>query len=237
MASSIETRIETFITEHELDPELKEEVQELIIGCIETMFKHLYSIPLSVAEETTKAKKVLKADKIEDPSTVENLEELRNCTTGVLNQYCRDHKLKIGGTKKEIMDRVWRHIQGEGSDEDKGRGGKVKKEKKVADKHICSGFKTDGSPCQLSGTEDKGECWFCYKHITDADKFLEASTKKSQAGPSNSATSAKKKGKKKVTSEAEETEEDEESVPVPVSRKNKGKKPIVVEELVSEDEE
>ena len=231
MASSIETRIETFITEHELDPELKEEVQELIIGCIETMFKHLYSIPLVVAEETAKAKKVLKADKIEDPSTVENLEELRNCTTGVLNQYCRDHKLKIGGTKKEIMDRVWRHIQGEGSDEDKGRGGKVKKEKKVADKHICSGFKTDGSPCQLSGTEDKGDCWFCYKHITDADKFLEAIKKKGQPEGSSST----KKKSKKVSED-----EDEDDIPAPVIRKSKGKKPVVqveeVEELESEEE-
>jgi hypothetical protein len=225
MASSIETRIETFLTEHELDTDLKEEVQELIIGCIETMFKHLYSIPL-VAEETTKAKKVLKADKVEDPSSVENAEELRNCTTGILNQYCRDHKLKIGGTKKEIMDRVWRHIQGEGSDEDKGRGGKVKKEKKVAEKHVCSGFKTDGSPCQLSGTEDKGECWFCYKHITDADN------------KGQSSTSVKKKSKKVAEVL---TEEDEESVPVPISRKNKGKKPMVakeeVVELESEDEE
>jgi hypothetical protein len=233
MASSIETRIETFLTEHELDTDLKEEVQELIIGCIETMFKHLYNIPLVVPEETAKAKKVLKADKVEDPSSVENLEELRNCTTGILNQYCRDHKLKIGGTKKEIMDRVWRHIQGEGSDEDKGRGGKVKKEKKVAEKHVCSGFKTDGSPCQLSGTEDKGDCWFCYKHITDADKFLEGIANKGQ-----SSTSVKKKGKKVAEVL---TEEDEESVPVPVSRKNKGKKPIVAKEeimeLESEDEE
>ena len=221
MSSSIETRIDTFIQEHNLDPDMKEEIQELCIGCIETMFKHLFSSQLS-PEENTKTKKVLKAEKLEDPATAETIEELRNCTTGILNLYCRDKNLKIGGNKKELMDRVWRHIQGDSSDDDKGRGSKAKKEKKIAEKHICSGFKTDGSPCALSGTEDKGDCWFCYKHITDADKFLEAIKKKAQPEGSSS---TKKKSKKP------EPESEDEDVPAPIIRKSKKKVAVPVEEV------
>ena len=188
MSSSIENRVDSFIVDHEIDPDMKDDLQELVIGCIEDMFKHLFPLPFNSVpppSDAKKQKKVLKADKVEDPSTVESIEELRNCTTSVLNQYCRDKNLKIGGNKKEIMDRVWRHIQGESSDEDKSSRGKPKKDKKVSEKHVCSGVKTDGSPCQISGTEEYEGCFFCYKHITDADKFMEITKKKSEPGPSS----------------------------------------------------
>jgi hypothetical protein len=240
MATSIETIIDSFIAEHELDPELKEDIQNLTMGCIEVMFKHLYNIPLPVSTSTgntgDKAKKVLKAEKVEDPSSVESIEELRNCTTSVLNQYCRDQNLKIGGNKRELMDRVWRHIQGESSDDDKSSRGKPKKEKKVAEKHVCSGFKTDGTPCQISGTEEYENCFFCYKHITDASKFLE----KKNSGASSSGSSSKPK-KSKKQEPVEELEDDEDIPTPPPSRKNKSKTPAPkqkepVEELESEEE-
>ena len=229
MSASIETRVDAFIQEHELDTDIKEDVQNLVIGCIEDMFKTLFNVPIPVQEDPKKTKKVLKADKIEDPATVESIEELRNCTTGILNQYCRDHNLKIGGNKKEIMDRVWRHIQGESSDEDKSSRGKPKKEKRIAEKHVCSGFKLDGTPCQISGTEEKDGCFFCYKHIADADKFIGAQKK--------GESSTKKKSKK-----VESDDEDDETPAPPPSRKAKGKKAVIApvpqetEELESEEE-
>jgi hypothetical protein len=229
MSSSTQQRVDAFIESHELDPDMSNDLQELIIGCISDMFKHLFPVPFDIPEQKEKkAKKVLKAEKVDDPSTVESIEELNNCTTGVLNQYCREKSLKIGGNKKELKDRVWRHLQGESSDEDKSSRGKPKKEKKVSEKHICLGFKLDGSPCQISGTEEKDGCFFCYKHISDADKWIEAHQKK----PKSKASGSKSK---KEESDDEHDEDDEPPPPPPPSKKGKAKKPEPKEELSEEE--
>ncbi len=172
--ASIESRIDTFIAEHEIDPLMKDDICELVTGCMNDLFKHVFNQPVPETEAKPKAKKVLKADKVEDPTTCESLEELRNCTTGILNQFCKEKGLKMGGTKKDIMDRVWRFMQGESSDEDKSTRGKGKKEKVVPEKHACSGTNSAGTACGSSGTEEFGGCYFCWRHITDAQKFLDA---------------------------------------------------------------
>ena len=168
--SSIESRIDEFIAFHNIDPDMKDDISEMITGCMSDLFKQVFSQP--VPESATKAKKVLKSEKVEDPATCEALEDLRNCTTGVLNQFCKGHNLKVGGNKKELMDRVWRHLQGESSDEDQGR--KPKAGKKVPEKHACYGTNAAGAPCGLSGSEEFGCHHFCFRHITDAQKFLVA---------------------------------------------------------------
>ena len=167
--SSIESRIDEFIAFHEIDHDMKDDISELITGCMSDLFKQVFSQPVP---ETTKAKKVLKAEKVEDPATCEALEDLRNCTTGILNQFCKGHNLKVGGNKKELMDRVWRHIQGESSDEDHGR--KPKAVKIVPEKHACYGTNAAGAPCGLSGSEEINGHHFCFRHIADAQKFLVA---------------------------------------------------------------
>ncbi len=68
-----------------------------------------------------KAKRVLKAEKIEDPATCETQEQLGFCTVIALNQFCKDYVLRKGGSKKELIDRIWRHLQGESTDDDQGR--------------------------------------------------------------------------------------------------------------------
>jgi len=166
--SSIESRIDEFIAFHEIDPEMKDDISELITGCMSDLFKQVFSQP--VPESATKAKKVLKAEKVEDPATCETLEDLRNCTTGVLNQFCKGHNLKVGGNKKELMDRVWRHLQGESSDQDSVK--KPKAEKVVPEKNVCSGNNIAGAPCGVPGTEEFEGYHFCWRHITDANKFL-----------------------------------------------------------------
>ena len=172
--ASIESRIDAFIVEHEIDPLMKDDICTLVTGCMEDLFKHVFNQPVPETESKPKTKKVLKADKVEDPATCETFEELRNCTTGVLNQFCKDKGLKMGGTKKDIMDRVWRHIQGESSDEDKSTRGKGKTAKVVPEKHACSGTNSAGTACGSSGTEEFDGCYFCWRHITDAQKFVDA---------------------------------------------------------------
>jgi hypothetical protein len=128
----------------------------------------------NIRNTINKTKKVLKSEKIEDPSSCETYDGLRNCTTGVLNQFCKDKALKIGGNKKDLMDRVWRHIQGETSDEDKSVRNKPKSEKKVPEKHACCGTNTQGVPCGVSATEIFNGHHFCWRHITDAQKTIVA---------------------------------------------------------------
>ena len=212
--SSIEMIIDSFITEQKLDPKIKLPMIDCYQLCISTAAKLLISEIPTETETKTKAVKVLKADKIEDPSTVQSLEELRNCTTGILNQFCKDNFLKVGGNKKEIMDRVWRHLQGSGSDEDKSSRSKPKKEKKKDEKHECSGCNAKGAPCAVNGTEQHGQYWFCWRHITEADQFLNKKVAATSSSAKEEAVTSKKSVKKMVKQIEEpelETETEEEA--------------------------
>jgi len=44
----------------------------------------------------------------------------------------------------------------------------------VPEKHACYGTNAAGAPCGLSGSEEFGGHHFCFRHITDAQKFLVA---------------------------------------------------------------
>jgi SAP domain-containing new25 len=224
--ASIESRINAFIAEHELDADIKDEICVLVTGCMEDLFKHVFTQAVPETE-TKKAKKVLKADKVEDPASCENIEDLRNCTTGVLNQFCKDHGLKVGGTKKELMDRVWRHIQGESSDEDKSSRNKPKTAKKVPEKHACCGTNIAGAACGSSGTEEFGGHFFCWRHIEDAQKFVDAIDKQA---PKTKEDAPEPVAKKTKASKAPKPETD--------PKKSKGKGPAKKEqELVTEGSE
>ena len=221
--ASIESRIDNFIAEHELDTDIKDSLCALITDAMGDLFKHVFKqpVPAEATGTATKAKKVLKSEKIEDPTTCETHEELRNCTTGVLNQFCKDNGLKVGGNKKEIMDRVWRHMQGESSDEDKSTRSKAKVEKKTVEKHVCSGNNIAGVPCGSSGTEEFDGCHFCWRHISDAQKFIDAKKPAKPAAAAANASEPVAKPKAKVPKASPAT-------------KAKGKKPA--EELVTEEE-
>jgi hypothetical protein len=171
--ASLQTLVETFCVEHELDPDMSDEIRVLVVKCFEYTYSHMFNVPIPETEDK-KAKKVLKSEKIDNPSECTSLDELDKCTTGTLNQYCSDHELKKGGTKKELKNRVWRHMQGEASDEDKSSRSKAKKEKKVPEKHVCEGTNASGMPCNSSGTEDYEGCYFCWRHFSDAQKFIDA---------------------------------------------------------------
>ena len=222
--ASIESRIDAFIADNELDKDIKDPLCALITEAMGDLFKHVFNQPVPTETETTKSKKVLKADKVEDPTTCETQDELRNCTTGVLNQFCKDNGLKVGGNKKEIMDRVWRHMQGESSDDDKSTRNKPKAAKKVPEKHVCAGNNIAGVPCGSSGTEEFDGCYFCWRHISDAQKFIDAKKPKAAAAPANAPESvAKPKAKAPKAS--------------PAQPKKGKKKEEPKEELVTEDDD
>jgi hypothetical protein len=209
--------ISEFITEHELDEEIWEPMTQLFSKCMEAhaLFILKEKIPTFAPKEKKESNKASKEDKIEDPSTVETRDELRNCNTTVLNEYCKTNGLKVGGNKPQIMDRVWRHIQGESSDEDKSPKSKPKKEKVVPVKHTCFGKNAKGAPCSISGTEEVDGCWFCFRHIKDAAEIIAKSVepepeKKPKAAKKSKETEPKKKAVKEIVEEVEEDEEEDE---------------------------
>lgn len=209
--------INQFIVEHELDADIYDSMTELFTKCMELHARFVINEP--VPEKAKKdSVKASKADKIEDPTVAQSRDELRNCTTGVLNEFCKTTGLKVGGNKKEIMDRVWRHIQGESSDDDKSPKSKPKKVKVVAEKHACFGCNAKGAPCAIAATEEVETQWFCWRHVSEASDIIAS---KNQA-PAASESSKSAKTKKKVVVADESGDEN----PEPEVKKGKVKKAV-----------
>ena len=222
--ASIETYIEEFIAEHELDSDdIKEPITDLINKCLGALFKHLYAeqIPENAPVKKTVAasNKAKKDEKIEDPTQCEKLEDLRNCTTGILNQFSKDNGLKVGGNKKELMDRVWRFLQGTGSDDDQSPRSKPKKVKAAPEKHLCFGCNAKGAPCAMVATEEHGDHWFCWRHIASAAEIIE------------------KKSDNEASEPETEPEKPKKTKKVPAAEPEKPKKSKKKVELVESDEE
>jgi len=199
--SSLEEVVNEFIAEHELDADMKDPLCGLYNKLNEVLFKHLYSdkTPVSEPKKEKKSQKVLKADKLEDPATAESEEQLAKCTTGILNTFCRENSLKVGGNKAEIVERVWRFLQGTSSDDDVSNRNKPKKEKKGSEKHPCSGCSAKGAPCAVGAGSDgeyKGY-WFCWHHIKNADEFIANLKKTTEVAVVAEPKKVKKPSKKK----------------------------------------
>ena len=256
--SSIATIVDTFIQENELEIELKPALQGLVNKCFEGVFKHIYSVPIpdTGSSSKTKAQKVLKADKIEDPTECQTRDELHHCTTASLAQFCKKNSLKVGGNKTDVIDRVWRFLQGTGSEEDKSPRNKAKSTKKVAEKHLCSGCNAKGEKCAVAGTEcfQETDYWFCWRHITEADEFITKLEDPNQPKPkervpkppkteaSKSKPKASKAKGKASKSEELESESESETEPEPVKKskaakaKSKAKAAKVESDIESEPE-
>lgn len=218
MSATVNDRIIEFINKHNLtdSDELREDIADFVSGCWKDHFK--LCLDVTVPEE--KSKKVTKSEKIEDPSDCKERDDLRNCTSGTLNEFCKTHGLRVGGNKKEVMDRVWRHLQGNNSEEDMSPRNKPKKEKKENFKHDCYGCTSKGTPCAVAATVEVNGHWFCWRHEESAAEIIENKTEK--VSPKRSEVVAKEKSvvdKKKKSVDP---------------KKQKGKKPVIEEPVESE---
>lgn len=238
--STINDRIDLFITTNKLidTPEFRTALGDFVAGCWTDHFKICQNE--TIPDDKSSSKKVSKADKIEDPSECKERDDLRNCTSGTLNEFCKKHGLRVGGNKKEIMDRVWRHLQGNNSEEDISPRTKPKKEKKINEKHDCYGCTSKGTPCAVAATVEVDGCWFCWRHEESAAEIIA-----NKKGSSSKVIVKEKKGSKKVSKKSEEELETDESESetkkkiVPKSAVKGKKKEIfpVKEESESEEEE
>jgi len=217
--ASIDSRIVAFINENNLDEGIKDSLTDLVQNCFVDYAKHISNdlITVVVSNKSSSSSKT-KKDKLENPMDAKSIDDLRKCTSEILNEFCKDNKLKIGGNKKDIMERVWRHIQGKSSDDDLGRAAKPKKEKMKKEIHACSGCKADGTPCKTSGTEEKNGKWFCFRHF-DPEESESESESEFEKAESEKAESVKAKSVK-----AESESEKEEKIVVPEPKKT-GAKP------------
>jgi hypothetical protein len=222
--SSIADRTTAFITKFNLPDtdDFRTSLGDFVSGCWSDHYKLV--MEKTIPDDKT-SNKVTKADKIEDPTECKERDDLRNCTAGTLNEFCKKNGLRVGGNKKEIMDRVWRYLQGNNSDEDISPRTKTKKEKKVNEKHDCYGCTSKGTPCAVAATVEVDGCWFCWRHEESAAEII--ANKGGAAGPSE-----KKKTEKKV----EKTEKKKAPLEVP-EKKSKGKKKVPEPEPESEEEE
>ena len=71
------------------------------------------------------------------------------------------------------MERVWRHIQEDSSDEDIGRAGKAKKEKVPKEVHQCEGCNASGTRCKNPAVEKFSEQWLCFRHFPEDESESE----------------------------------------------------------------
>ena len=225
--ANMQTYIEKFIAEHDLDEGITDPLIELVNKCFTDYVSHMsaewLTAEIPTAKKTTKKAAATKAAKLEDASEAESLEELkRNCTSIVLNNYCREHKLRIGGNKDDIAERVWRHLQGEQTDDDISPRSKPKKVVAKKEQHQCFACNAKGQPCGVGATNEHEGEWFCFRHINDADDIIaakaeaakpkESKPKASPKAAKSSAAVSKRPGafkKKAVVEEPEELEEEE----------------------------
>ena len=199
MAATYDAMIDAFISENSLDEEIKDSLIELVqrcmVGVVGAMSKEW--LGASVSAKSEKSTRTSKNPKLENPADAESIDDLEYCTSAIMNLFCKEKGLKVGGNKKEIKERVWRFIEGNSSDEDKSSRGKAKKEVPKKEIHQCCCLNKQNQPCKVSATEEFGDDWYCFLHIKTAKTTKESSS---------------------------ESESDPEEVPVVVEEK---KKPVI----------
>ena len=173
LLTAMETIIDNFIINNDLDEDIKDNLIELVNGCFTKYVGHMSKEWLTekISNTVTTGSKA-KKEKMEDPTEAETRDDLRKCTAITLNSFCKENGLKIGGNKSDIMDRVWRYIQGQNSDEDKGRASKPKKETAKKESHQCYACNSAGNPCGVAANEQYEDYWFCFRHIDHAPTFI-----------------------------------------------------------------
>ena len=210
--ANMEDRIDSFIAENGLDENAKDAVIELVNGCFTDYISHMATEWLKNPIDNKSKKNITKSKKakLEDPTAAESIDDLMNCTTAILTEYCKNNKLKVGGTKTDLSGRVWRHIQGESSDEDTKNTKKSSKDSKdlksKKEVHSCFACNSKGAPCGLSATEEYSGHWFCFHHIDNAEELISAKKQiESELEPTTKTTKTSKTSKTKKSTKSKKS--------------------------------
>ena len=189
--------VDTFLEKYSLaaDPGAKDSMIDTINSCFKVYAEYMSKDLLAVKEPKAKAAKTAKAEKtessakaakaakterkvLENPAEATSMDALNGCTIQILAKWCKDHEMKVGGKKEEVVARVWRHLQGETSDEDKTPKARPrKKSAESAATHVCCGVTKAGKPCVLAGTTCVDDKWLCFRHNPENSKETAAEKK------------------------------------------------------------
>ena len=221
--SAMESIVDTYLTNHGLadNEDAKEQLIVVINDCFKAYVDHMHHEFLTTPAPSVSAKTTTKSASSSKPVTTVSApdecttkDQLTKCTITTLTTFCKERQLKVGGKKDEVVHRVWRHLQGESSDEDhnpKSRktattapptdaptktkrpttNGGVRRA--VTIHHGCEGVTKTGKPCVLEGTlcnptVGGGEQWFCWRHTPTTDATIQqppANPQSSESGESD----------------------------------------------------
>jgi hypothetical protein len=157
--ANMQNRINQFIESNNLDESATDSLVDLVNGCFKDYIEHMASDWLTVPIIKPKLKKLAQCS---DAETIDELKGTK-CTTNLLSEYCRTNSIRVGGTKKDMAERVWRHLQGESSDSDNSPKSKPRKTP-VKEPHACSSCNAKGAPCGIAATEQVDGKWLCFRH-------------------------------------------------------------------------
>ena len=256
--------VDTFLEKYSLaaDPGAKDSMIDTINSCFKVYAEYMSKDLLAVKEPRAKAAKTAKADKaessakpakaakadrkvLENPAEATSMDALNGCTIQILAKWCKDHEMKVGGKKEEVVARVWRHLQGETSDEDKTPKARPrKKSAESAATHVCCGVTKAGKPCVLAGTSCVDDKWLCFRHNPELSKetaaekkgidsleSLEAKSNESNESDS-SGSESDSSGSESDSSGSSESGESEPETPAKEKTKPKAKSPAKAKAVV-----
>lgn len=217
----MQTYIQEFCTENDLDDSKQQELIDMVNKCFTCYITHmseewLTAAPKKASSSGTTGTKKEKVEKIESAADAVSLEQLNSpaCTAKILSDYCREHKLRIGGKKEDQAARVWRHLSGTPDEDDtspkgKGKKGSVSVAAAKKEKHNCFACNSKGQPCGLDGSEQFDDEWFCFRHIEKAAEIIASKKDPAPASPPKKAVSKRPSAAIKKAVVTEEVEDEE----------------------------
>jgi hypothetical protein len=91
--------IDAFITDNNLDEEIKDSLIDLVNKCftgvVTTMSKEW--LGSSISNKSEKSVKTSKSPKLENPADATSIDDLELCTSVILNAFCKENGLRVGG--------------------------------------------------------------------------------------------------------------------------------------------
>ena len=176
---------------------------------------------------------------LDNPAEATSEEDLKRCTIQTLTRFCKEHNLKVGGKKDEVVARTWRHLQGQDSDEDHAtrKSSKGPKPPTGAEqpKNTCCGITKSKGTCILAGTSQHDGKWFCWRHQPiPASSTGQSSSKSSKSNNSGSEPESQPESNSEPDSEPESAPPPAPAAPAKKTPKTKRK--VVVPESLEEEQ-
>jgi len=161
------------------NPDSMEDTKEALIILINDCFKDYVATTFkdylksggttsSKASSSKSATGTSSKTTLDNPAEATSEDDLKRCTIQTLTRFCKEHNLKVGGKKDEVVARTWRHLQGQDSDEDRATRKPATKGPKPTGsdqpKNTCCGITKSKGTCILAGTHQHDGKWFCWRH-------------------------------------------------------------------------